>query len=389
MDTHLSPVLSPLASLSGLPSVASVRRDPRLDALVRREVIEAGVASTAAIAWARRAQDAQEGWRVSLGEVVARDVSGPPVFDLASVTKPLTATVAAALVGRGQLAWDACVAELLPELAGSEAASATLGALLSHRAGMPAWGALYRRDPWGSPVPASLPPDDASILSPTGVPVMLLRAASRREHEADAVYSDVGYVLAGAAIARALGAPLASGWRAVTGIRSAGALRDEGVPLDRFAPTEASAWRGVVRGEVHDENAWALERAGGDPGHAGAFATVDEVCAFAIRFQEAASGRDASPIVPTAIARAMIVERPGGSHRLGWDARSGAAPSSGARFGPATYGHLGFTGASVWIDPEAEAIAVLLTNRTFPTRDNLAIRTARPRVHDALWSIAP
>lgn len=378
MDSHSSPVLAQLSC------VASVRRDPRLDALVRREVLDAGVASTAAIAWARRTT---AGFRVLLGEAVADDVSRPPVFDLASVTKPLTATVAAALVAEGRLSWGATLGELLPELAGSVAASATLDALLSHRAGMPAWGALYRRDPWGSPSPASLPPDDPSVFGRDGVRAMLVRAASRRAPEQGVVYSDVGYVLAGAAIARALGAPLAAGWERVAGIRSSTALRGAGVGADRFAPTETSAWRGVVRGEVHDENAWALERAGGDPGHAGAFATIDEVCAFAIRFHEAVAGRDPAPIVPTSIARAMIAERAGGTHRLGWDGRSGAAPSSGARFGPATYGHLGFTGTSIWIDPDADAIAVLLTNRTFPTRDNLAIRAARPRVHDLLWGI--
>jgi len=85
----------------------------------------------------------------------------------------------------------------------------------------------------------------------------------------------------------------------------------------------------------------------------------------------------------------MIAERPGGTHRLGWDGRSESGSSSGARFSGRAFGHLGFTGTSVWVDPAAEAIAVLLTNRTWPSRDNVRIRAARPRVHDAQWARDP
>lgn len=335
-------------------------RDSRLDALLRDEIVGASVAETAAIAWARYRGE----WLVSYGETAA-----DPLFDLASVTKPLTATVVARLISEGRVAWTSTVADILPELAGSALANATVEELLSHRAGCPAWGALYLRDPWASPTPRSLPPD-----APFDKADMLARAASRREPASHSVYSDIGFVLLGEMCARVLGGKLRDAWP---------------IPrpqdLSRAERTEDNAWRGVVAGEVHDENAWALERVGGDPGHAGAFATVLEVMRFAIGWADAVAGREG--IVPFEIARAMIAERPNGSHRLGWDGRSGDAPSSGRGFGPRTFGHLGFTGTSVWIDPEKQAIAVLLTNRTWPSRDNVRIRAARPRVHDALWNL--
>jgi CubicO group peptidase (beta-lactamase class C family) len=341
-------------------SSLAAHRDSRLDALLREEIVEASVAETAAIAWARY----DGGWRVSYGET-----STNPLFDLASVTKPLTATVVGRLVSDGRLAWSSTVGAVLPELAGSALSEATVEALLSHRAGAPAWGALYLREPWGSPVPRSLPPD-----GPFEKAAMLARAASRKELSASSVYSDIGYVLLGEMCARVLGGNLRDAWPIP---------RPE--DLSRAQRTEDNPWRGVVAGEVHDENAWALERAGGDPGHAGAFATALEVMRFAIGWADAVAGREG--ILPTEIARAMIAERPNGSHRLGWDGRSGESPSSGRRFGARTFGHLGFTGTSVWIDPDQEAIAVLLTNRTWPSRENVRIRAARPRVHDALWDL--
>jgi CubicO group peptidase (beta-lactamase class C family) len=330
-------------------------------------IVEPRVAETASVAWATWS----DGWRVSYGET-----SPSTVFDLASVTKPLTATVLARLVADGRLSWSATVSELLPELRGTALEDANVEALLSHRAGCPAWGALYLRDPWGSPEPRSLPPD-----SDFDKHLMLQRAASRIERSASSIYSDIGYVLAGEIAAR-----LGGTWAEVTGIGNAAFARATNADFDaRVAPTERSAWRGDVRGAVHDENAWALERVGGSPGHAGAFATVLDVMRFAIGWADAVAGR--AGILPTELARFMIAERANGSHRIGWDGRSGERSSSGRFFGPRTFGHLGFTGTSVWIDPDAQRIAVLLTNRTWPTRANLAIRAARPLIHDALWEL--
>ena len=338
----------------------NAHRDSRLVALLRSEIVDAGVAESAAVGWARYESE----WRVSYGETQA-----DALFDLASVTKPLTATVVGRLVSSGRSAFTTTLAEVLPELAPSAMASATLEELLGHRSGAPAWGALYLRDPWAVREPRSIAPDGEFDL-----PSMLARAASRREFASHSVYSDVGYVLLGAICARVLGSKLRDAWAI-----------PRPFDLSHALPTEDNPWRGPIRGEVHDENAWALERVSGDPGHAGAFASVLEVMRFAIDWADAVADRGG--ILPTEIAREMIRERPGGSHRLGWDGRSGESPSSGRFFGPRTFGHLGFTGTSVWIDPDAQVIAVLLTNRTWPSRENLRIRAARPKVHDALFRL--
>jgi CubicO group peptidase (beta-lactamase class C family) len=84
----------------------------------------------------------------------------------------------------------------------------------------------------------------------------------------------------------------------------------------------------------------------------------------------------------------LIRERPGGTLRAGFDGKSPEGSSAGARLGPASFGHLGFTGTSLWIDPEARVVVSLLSNRVCPTREHLAIRRARPWVHDALFDAA-
>jgi CubicO group peptidase (beta-lactamase class C family) len=201
------------------------------------------------------------------------------------------------------------------------------------------------------------------------------------------VYSDLGYVLAGVALARATGAVDAG--EAVERLvlapmglqQTAGTVR--GLAAQRiagpFAPTETVPWRGgPVVGAVHDENAWALTGAGGS-GHAGIFGTIDAVLSFGLGVLDGLSSIDW-----------MLRVRPGGTLRAGFDGKSPPPePSSaGARIGPRAFGHLGFTGTSLWIDPDAGVVLALLTNRVCPTRDHLAIRAARPRAHDALFERA-
>lgn len=358
-----------------------IRADEAVSALARRLIVDAGAAPCAVIAW----------WRDGALRLGSAGTSPETPFDLASVTKPATALAAARLVELGAASLDATVGDVLG--LDAPASIARLDALLAHRAGLPAWGAIYRSDlgdVGGGPIP-SLPPDEP--LPPLAA--MLLRAAARRSStsppaswaDAEVVYSDLGYVLAGAMVARLGGAPLATQWRAATGLRDAAALRGDAPELAaRVPPTEIVPWRGEVRGVVHDENAYFLERAGGDPGHAGAFGAALEVLAMARGFLDALDGAPSAPL-SRELARFLIEPRARGSHRVGWDGITEGASSAGRRFGPRTFGHLGFTGTSVWCDPDARAIAVVLTNRTYPTRQNARIREARPRVHDALWEL--
>lgn len=340
--------------------------DPRVAAVLDREIVRAGVANWAAASiW--RGDSTLEG--------AVSPIATPPVFDLASLTKPLTATVALHHVSEGRLSLDTTVAGLLPALEGSPAERATVESLLAHRAGLPAWGALYRLDPFAHTPACSVPLKEVWPLA-----TLVARAASSVEAKGRERYSDLGYVLLGAML-RAFG-PLTEQWRVLTGIGGAPSAASHAW----VAPTEEIAWRGgIVRGRVHDENAFALEEAGGDPGHAGAFGTASEVSAFGRAWLEALSGR--SVFFDECLARRAIEHPAEGTHALGWDLRSGSTPSSGQRFGPRTFGHLGFTGTSLWIDPDQQLVVALLTNRVHPTRANDRIRAARPRVHDALVAL--
>ena len=210
------------------------------------------------------------------------------------------------------------------------------------------------------------------------------------------VYSDLGYARGGEALARAEGA--ADAGEAIERLVVEALGRDDlgtaralaaraAVEFDaRVRPTEVVAWRGgEVRGAVHDENAWALTGTGGS-GHAGMFGTVSAMLAFGCAVFDAIE-RAEGPLCAGDLSW-LVRPRPGGTLRAGFDGKSEAGSSAGERAGPRTFGHLGFTGTSLWIDPDACAVVVVLTNRVHPTRDNVTIRAARPVAHDALFALA-
>jgi CubicO group peptidase (beta-lactamase class C family) len=298
-------------------------------------------------------------------------------FDLASVTKPMTAVA----IARAGLDRKAPLSTWLPEARGTPSESVSLELLLAHRAGLDGHRALYAPLLTGGPVDTS---------------AALREAASARRDDAPGappedgfapVYSDLGYVLAGVALARAVGAvdagdaiarlvlePLGIADRAGT-VRDLAARGRHGP----FAPTEDVAWRGGrIAGAVHDENAWALTGRGGS-GHAGIFGTIEAVLIF---------GEAVLTGVPAADLTWIVRERPGGSLRAGFDGKSPEGSSAGPSMGPRSFGHLGFTGTSLWIDPDARIVVALLTNRVFHGRHSLAIRSARPWVHEGLWKRA-
>jgi CubicO group peptidase (beta-lactamase class C family) len=303
-------------------------------------------------------------------------------FDLASLTKPMTAVA----VARSHIAPATSLGALVPELGTTRSAEASVELLLSHRAGL------------ASHLPLFLP-----MLSGASVDrreALRLAAEARREDCAGPLspdgfaplYSDLGYLLAGELLARHTGvrdageaieehvvAPL----RAHLELGTARALSAMGVDLQALAaPTEDVAWRGgVVRGCVHDDNAWALTGTGGS-GNAGMFGTVSGVLRFARAVLEALGRR--GPFSDVEIEW-LTRPRPGGTLRAGFDGKSDHGSSAGESFGTAAIGHLGFTGTSLWIDPQAGVAVVLLTNRVHPSRQNTSIRAARPAAHDALF----
>ena len=316
------------------------------------------------------------------------------IYDLASLTKPLaTATALVCLAQDSRLDLTMPVQAVLHELKDSLVGRATVGHLLSHRSGLPAWRPYYEQ------IAKS---DRAALGSPeSGAGQGALRLIREEPLEgaigAQARYSDLGFMLLGFLIVRLSGQSLAHFCRdrvyAPLGIDDLFFIRSSGSPVGaageshvdpgRIAPTEDDPWRGrLLRGEVHDENAFAL---GGVAGHSGLFGTAAAVAQVSQCWLDAFLGRES--ILSSKWVRRFI-EHPDrsatGSWVHGWDTPS-IPSSSGAYFSPASFGHLGFTGTSLWVDPRAELEVVLLSNRVHPTRKNEAIRGFRPKIHDVIY----
>jgi CubicO group peptidase (beta-lactamase class C family) len=296
-------------------------------------------------------------------------VSVDTVFDLASLTKAVaTTTIAMILYERGLLDLEIPVASVVPEFRGDDARreDVTFHMLLAHSSGLPAYEKLFLR---------------------TKSKDELLAAAFETPLTADpgtrAEYSDVGFIILGAALERVAGdsldhfcqreifGPLAithtafnppANWRA------------------SIAPTadDRSFRHRIIQGEVQDENASVL---GGVAGHAGLFATASDLAIFANALLN--GGHPIlRPETVTLFSRRETSPKPT-SRTLGWD--TPASPSqSGKYFSATSFGHLGYTGTSLWIDPERQLSIALLTNRTWPDCSNQAIKRVRPEFYDAV-----
>jgi len=312
----------------------------------------------------------------SLGAGLGKVAPDTP-YDLASITKAFVATTALRMVEAGLVAPDLTVGAALSDVRGEPGEAATLEQLLSHRSGLAAWGGLYLDVPHEPGSPAARR--------------WVLNEAARREGRGvgQCEYSDLGYILAGEIIGRAgrgLPQALAEHVTGALGIRDrvvyAAALSPDAreALARRAAPTERCEWRGrLLRGEVHDENCAAL---GGVSGHAGLFGDAAAVARFGVEMLDARAGR--SEFLSAATIEGALADRGGGSYRLGWDVKSGPDSAAGRRASERTFGHLGFTGTSLWCDPEREVVVALLTNRVHPSRANQKIRAFRPAFHDGV-----
>ncbi len=322
------------------------------------------------------------------GKIVALDAIGrftydaasPPVtaattYDLASVSKVVATTAMAMLLWQAsRLELDAPLADLLPGFVVGQADPrrrlVTLRMLLAHSSGLPAYAPLFKT---------------------CRSPAELLRAALRLPLEADAgtssAYSDPGFILLGKALEVLAGQTLDRFCErevfAPLGMRQT-RFRPFPSAFPAIPPTEEDRdfRHRTVQGEVHDENCFVL---GGVAGHAGLFAPAADLLRFAEATLAPLHGRaGAAPLFRAETIKLFTTPSelpPGSSRALGWDTPSQPS-SSGTCFSRASYGHLGYTGPSLWVDPEADLAIVLLTNRTFPTRENRKLQDWRPRFHD-------
>jgi serine-type D-Ala-D-Ala carboxypeptidase len=325
----------------------------------------------------------------------ARPMKPGMLFDVASLTKPLIgAALAVALVDRGVFSLDQEVTHFLPELESFRAKGVTMRRLLAHTAGVTGWRPVYASATGATEVLRAI--DRIGLASAPG---------SRFE------YSDLGYITLGLALERAAGRPLAELVVELVvepcGLARTGYL--PGFPADEYAVTEEgnaferrmAVWAGIDfagwrttfhPGEVNDGNAhYGL---GGVSAHAGLFSTAAEVGVLGEMWLRRGVHDGRRVISEAAVALATSDQMPPGDARrgLGWDLYKTTGPtlgelgradagffppiaspwsprSSGELLSPSSFGHTGFTGTSVWIDPERELVVVLLTNATHPAVD--------------------
>lgn len=344
------------------------------------------------------------------------------LFDLASVTKLFTTTAFMRLVEAGRVALDQPVATVLPAFSGLrpirpyadplhpgqeiavvppteekvDAGQVTFRHLLTHTSGLPAWNPLFRLSSRQEAI-------EAALASPFSYPP-----------GARVVYSDLGLILLGEAIARLTGQPLdaaiaglvlqplglrATSYRPLPSSLTSPPPCSSAYPSG-IAPTEFCAWRGRrLVGEVHDENAARLE---GVAGHAGLFSTAEELGRLGemyLRLSLISQGREvdwaghstfASPtpdlLRPDTVAEMTRLQAEDGATRrgLGFALWSPDPEASSHPFSHFAFGHTGFTGTSLWIDPERELVVACLTNRVYYGRDPQGITAFRVALHRAI-----
>jgi CubicO group peptidase (beta-lactamase class C family) len=344
----------------------------RLDRVLT-EAIAAGVGSAAALSIGDGGAEVE---RIVVGHAARVPTLGPAIdagvwWDVASLTKPMASgALAMALVSEGRLDLDAAVRAWLP----TAASPGTVRQLLGHAAGCAAHVKFFERLRAGCDDPRA-----TLVAMAAGEPLI-------GRPGIDVTYSDLGYITLGAVLERAAGLPLEDAVaRWVTGPLGLGARFAGAVALDGAVATELDD-RGVVSGRVHDENAYF---GGGVCGHAGLFATIDDVARFAAAIVDAASGVRRGAWDP-AVVRMFLdgSAAPDTSWRLGWDTPSATPGVSHAgdrwpRVG--AVGHTGFTGTSLWLDLPRRRWVALLTNRVHPTRERTAdaIKALRRAVGDA------
>ncbi len=325
-------------------------------------------------------------------EPLGDPVTASTMYDLASLTKPLaTVTSLALLIQRGQCRLDDRVDDLLPELRDAPVGPATLRHLLTHSSGLPGWRGFYERLSPNAVLPSSR---QARGLAGEQMLQLFKSEAVLYGRGERSLYSDLGFILLGLIIERLSDSTL-DRFVAERIVQPLGEpplwyLPSEGGEhsprrsmVGVIAPTEHDLWRGrLLCGEVHDENAAAL---GGVAGHAGLFGTAEAVLAVTGNWLRAYHRQTSildCDVVQEFTRRQEYV--PGSSWALGWDTPS-TPSSSGRYFSPKSFGHLGYTGTSIWIDPVCELEVVLLSNRVYPSRKNEMIRAFRPVIHDLVY----
>lgn len=315
-------------------------------------------------------------------EIIAHDAFGirapnagavttDSIFDLASITKLFVGTALLALHDERRISLDDPIGQVIPEFVGLDQRRAlvTFRQLLTHTSGLPAH--VNFRDELGA----------KAIIARVCVTPLAAAPGSA------VIYSDLGFMLVGEAVARLSGLPLDEALTRFVcePLETADiCYRPPAGMMDQIVCTEQDAWRArLLRGEVHDENCWAM---GGVAGHAGLFGNAADVASLAETYR-LGGGIGVRRILQRSTTNEAVREQAAGADErrgLTWAIKASDRHSSGTLLSSDSYGHTGYTGTSVWVDPQRALTIVLLTNRVFFSRQPEPIRALRAAVHDAI-----
>lgn len=304
----------------------------------------------------------------------ARPMPLNAIFDMASVTKVIATTTASMLLyERGQLALDAPVQSYLPNFIGKDKEKITVRHLLTHTSGLIAFRRYF-----------------LDYHTPDEILNVILKEELTYPTGTQTIYSDLGVILLGKIIELVSGKSLEAFCRdeIFVPLRMHETFyQPDSSLLPRVAPTELDTLtlgrKGrIVHGTVHDENAYTL---GGVSAHAGLFSTARDVGMFLQMLLNGGSYGELQLLRPETIAQFIKRQEvvTGSSRALGWDTADGKN-SAGTLMSTEAFGHTGFTGTSVWSDPQTQLFVVLLSNRVHPTRENRRIIPFRAKLHDAI-----
>jgi CubicO group peptidase (beta-lactamase class C family) len=363
--------LSPVeAVVSASPADVGMRADlpKRLDSIIEIGLRE-GAAPGASIAIGRYGRIVHmKGYgRLDTASASAK-VDENSIYDVASLTKVIATTTSAMILDEeGKLDLDRTVASYLPGFNAPDKAPITVRMILTHRGGLEAFAALYRtfkgRDQYLEQIntrPLKSVPGTQTIYSDWEMILLQLvieqiTGQTLDQFAADRIFKPLGM--------------------------TSTMFNPDSSLLSRIAPTEIDTARGgLVWGKVHDENAWAM---GGVAGHAGLFSTAHDLSIFATMLLGGGEYNGVRIVKPATLARWTAPQGRESSRAFGWDTPSKNS-SAGHYFSPRSFGHTGFTGTSMWIDPERGLYVILLTNRVNPTRETTRYAPLRRAVADAV-----
>jgi len=292
------------------------------------------------------------------------------IYDLASLTKIIATTTAAMIcIDRNLFKLDDPVYKYIPGFSENGKENILIKNLLLHNSGLPAWKKFYDKN-----------------LGTESIINNIYSIKPEYSAGTKTVYSDLGIIVLGKLIEKVAEKKLDE------------FCEDEiFLPLNmnktffnppnsvnyKIPPTEIDDyWRNkLVQGEVHDETSSLL---GGVAGHAGLFSTAKDLSKLCQMMLDEGKYNGTQFIKPETIKLFMKRFSPESTRALGWDTKSVTRSSAGNKFSKTSFGHTGFTGTSIWIDPERKLFVVFLTNRVYPSRENKKIINVRPKLHNAV-----